>query len=355
MSRCACHFGLAFKALILTLLFSSHSAHASDKVLKLYNWEDYMPDSVLKEFEQKTGYKVEQIYYESDDLKDELILQDNGKGLDLMIGSGSGFINYVRHGNILSQLNRSQMPNLKHIDPAWNERHPTLTSYGVPFLWGTLGIVYRKDKVDEHVDSWAQILKPKEKYRNKILMIDDIRDLFSAALKLSGHSVNETNPHAIKQAGKLLLEQKPYVKSYQYFDLTENSELLKQDIVMAIAYSGDAIALSDHSDNIGFVVPKEGTNLWVDYITVLESSEHKEAAMQFINFINTPRIAKQLAEELYYASPNLAAEKLLPAEHLTNPLIYPPSNVLKNSESLHALKGRATVFYNQYYDKLMHH
>jgi spermidine/putrescine transport system substrate-binding protein len=128
------------------------------------------------------------------------------------------------------------------------------------------------------------------------------------------------------------MAQKPYVNSYSYIDLDEGSALVSGDIAMSMLYNGDAMMVQEHEENIRFVIPKEGGALWVDYMVVMESSRNKELAWTFVNFLNEPENAAQLAEFVYYPTPNKAAEKLLPVEFLEDEVIYPNDDVIARSE-----------------------
>ena len=165
--------------------------------------------------------------------------------------------------------------------------------------------------------------------------------LLGMALKALGHSANSTDPAATKAAEQLLLAQKPYVKTYNYVALNENSALVSGDIVAAMIYSGDALMVQEFDENIQYLLPAEGGNIWVDYLAVVESSRNKDLAWAFINFLNQPEHAAQLAEYVYYATPNTAAEKLLPQEFLEDPVIYPSKEALARSEFHTPLPPRA--------------
>jgi len=343
---------LSSLVILISISFSA-AANTEKKVLKLYNWKDYMPQFVIDGFEKESGYRVEEVYYETDELKEELIIQTGGKGIDLIMGSSDGFMNYIQQDGVIAKLEPELNPNFKHLDPSWDQLYPGLSKYASPFLWGTLGIVYRKDLVKQEVTSWDDLLNPDAALHGKILMVEEKRDVFTPALKLLGYSSNETNYKHIQKAAKLLAKQKAFVASYQYFDLTEQSELIDGSIWMAMAYNGDALVLKELNNEIEFVVPKEGTSIWADYIAVLEVSTQKKVANAFINYINRPDVAAKLAQELYYASPNLAAEKLLPKEFLNDPLIYPPTEVVKKSEVVMPLKGRVIGYYNNIYNNMV--
>lgn len=321
-----------------------------EKELVLYNWEEYMPESLLEAFYQRTGYTVRQVYYDSDELKDELIYTTGGKGMDLIIGSGYGFNQYMQTGGLLAKIPSEQFPNIKHIASTWLDKNPTISEFAPPMLWGTVGIIYRKDLLDQSVTSWNDILKPAPALHNKVVMVDDVRDAMGSALLALGYSLNSTKPKQILAAGKLLKSQKPHVKSYLYVGVAHDSEILTGSVHMTLGYNGDAMVLKELNQNIEYVVPKEGTALWSDHIAVLEVSENKDMAFEFINFLNEPKRAAQLSEELGTASTNKSAEQFMSQAHLSNPLIYPPKSLMEKSEFYEILTPRVTRMYNTTYN-----
>src|SRR3990172_7862723 len=228
------------------------------------------------------------------------------------------------------------------MDKSWLTAFPGINGYAVPYFWGTLGIAYRADLVDKAPTSWMDIFQPAQYLYRKIEMVESSRDALGMALKALGYSANSANPMEIKQAEQLLLTQKPYVKTYNYSALTEKSALVSGDVIAAMLYSGDALTVQEFEKNIRYVVPKEGGNLWVDYLVVLDSSKNKELAMAFINFLNEPENAAQLAEFVHYATPNKAAEKLLPDEFLKDSTIYPSAEIIAKSEFYTPLPARIT-------------
>ena len=341
---------MGFAKCLLISLFTIYSSFAFSqekvKELVLYNWEAYFSEQIIDAFYQETGYKVKQVYYNSDELKDELIYTTGGKGIDLVIGTGFRFVQYVQRGKLLAKIPKEQFPNVKHIDPIWLEKYPELKHFAPPMTWGTLGIIYRKDLVDHPVTSWMDLLQPKASLLNKIVMLDDVRDVMGSALLALGYSFNSSSAKHIIAASKLIKGQKPYLQSYSYVGIAENSKMLDGSVFMTIGYNGDAMVLKEFNQNIEYVVPAEGTVLWTDHIAVLAASENKEMAFKFINFINQPQHAAVLSEELGMASPNKSAEQFMSQAHLSNPLIYPPKELLDNSESYQQLPAKVIRMYN---------
>jgi len=331
------------KTILVTffLLVTAASAQAVEsKELVFLNWPDYMDPEILVEFEQRTGITVKQSYFDSDTARDELLLETEGKGFDVALINGASIRILAKRG-WLERLDESSVPNLKHIDPRWRTEFEKAEDFGVPYFWGTIGIVYRQDLVPFAVSSWKDLLQPVEQLQGKISMIGDSADMIGAALKALGYSLNSTNEEEMKEAEALLQAQAPAVKTYRYLSLNEDSALLTGEVVMGMMYNGDTRMLQEHSDNIVFVLPKEGSNIWTDYLSVLSVSPRKTEAKRFINFLNEPEVAARLAQYVYYATPNRAAEELLPADFRNDPVTYPSGEALKNSEAYRRLPPRA--------------
>ena len=331
-----CESMAAVLVFVSTVTFAANS---EPRELVLLNWSEYLDPDLVEKFETRFNAKLREVYFESDDLRDEMMLETDGRGYDLALVNGISVDLYRKRG-WLSPVSETQIPNLKHIDGRWLEAFPSLDGYTVPYFWGTMGIAYRKDLVQAPLTSWMDILQPAESLRGKIGMVESSRDALGMALKALGYSANSTDSGQIKAAEQLLLAQKPYVKTYTYIALNEESALVSGDIVATMIYSGDALMVQEHHQEIDYVVPAEGGNIWVDYLVVLENSKNKQLAHTFLNFLNEPENAAQLAEFVYYATPNKGAEKLLPAEFLEDPVIYPSEAVLSKSEFYKPLPPR---------------
>ncbi|MGC3873910.1 polyamine ABC transporter substrate-binding protein [Halomonas sp. GXIMD04776] len=333
----------------LFLLMAGLPVQATESTeLTFLNWTDYMDPEILTEFEQRTGITVKQTYFESDAARDELLVETEGRGFDVALIDGTSIRILAKRG-WLEPLDEAAIPNLKHIDPRWRTIHEEAEVYSVPYFWGTLGIAYRQDLVPFTVSSWMDLLQPTEALHGRVSMNSDTRDLIGAALKALGYSLNSTDSQELKQAEALLQAQAPAVKTYKYISLNENSALVNGQVAMSMMYNGDAMMVQEHHDEIAFVLPKEGGNIWVDYLSILSASTEKAAAKQFIDFLNEPEIAARLAEYVYYATPDRAAEELLPAEFKSDPVIYPSEEALEKSETYHRLpartqKNRAAIF-----------
>lgn len=337
---------------LIALLTCSFAYGDNSKTLRLFIWEDYFPEEVISAFTKQYNIKVEQVFYETDELKNETLINTNGGlGLDLIVGSRASFREYVKHGWLRSFTN-ADFPNLVHLDDHWLPSD-SLKNHSVPYLWGTVGIAYRKDKINTPIETWGHLFKPDKTLSQRIMMINDSRDTLGLALKSLGFSINSADTNELKAAEKLLLSQKAFVKTYSYPELDETSLLVKGDIWVSMIYNGDSLTLNELNPNIHFVLPSEGSNLWVDDIAVLKSSKNPELAWQFINFINEPDNAAQIAQYLYYATPNKSANAFLPKDFVNNPIIYPPDDVIKRSEFYQEMSPRQQKRRNDVFLKVL--
>ena len=317
----------------ITIIVFTQSTHAAEQATLVFlTWPDYMDPAILDEFEQRTNIVVKQIYFESGAERDELMIATQGRGFDIALINSSSIKILAKRG-WLEPIDEKEIPNLKHINPRWRAVHEYAQTYSVPYFWGLLGIGYRKDLVSFPVSSWMDLLQPTQDLHGKVAMISNARDLVGAALKGLGYSLNSTNTQELQEAEELLQTQAPTVKTYKYISRGKNSALVSGEIAISMMYSSYASMVQKHHDQIAFVIPKEGSNIWIDYISVLSASNNKAAAKQFINFLNEPEIAARLAQFVYSATPNMAAEALLPAEFKNNPAIYPSQEVLEKSET----------------------
>lgn len=319
--------------------------------LVILSWSEYMDPEIIAKFEKTYNVKVREVYYESDDTRDDMLVESDGTEYDLVVSSGSSLRTYLKR-DWLTPFTKKQVPNLIHIKNKWVNAFEGSAGYSIPYFWGTLGIAYRSDLVSTPITSWKQIFEPKAELHNKILMANSVNDVIGVALKSLGFSSNSFNKDEYKLAEKLLTRQKAYVKDYAYLALNEDSSIVKGDIYVSMAYSGDALTLIDIEPKIKYIVPVEGGGIWVDYFTVMNKSKKKDLSFKFLNFINKPAHAAQIAEYVYYASPNSAAEKILPKEFTSDPSIYPKNETLLKSEFNQPIPPRIKRYRNNIFNNL---
>jgi spermidine/putrescine-binding protein len=214
-------------------------------------------------------------------------------------------------------------------------------------MWGTTGIAYRKDKVYGPIESWSSLWDPR--YKDRLSMLDDVREMLGAALKLSGKSLNSTEPEDLARAARLLIEQKPLVKAYDSGGFDQM--LLSGDVWLAQSYSGQIAKAMVENPSIGYVIPKEGCTIFVDNLCVPRSSIRKELAHEFINFVLEAQTAADIANGTGYSSPNAAARKLIRPDLLANEAAYPPREALDRCELIREL-GPAISLYDRLWTEI---
>jgi spermidine/putrescine transport system substrate-binding protein len=316
-----------------------HSPTAKRELIVL-NWSEYLDPELVEGFEKEFDVDIREVYFASDDLRDAMMLEMGGTGYDVVLINGVNIDAYRRRG-WLAPLLPDEIPALEFVDSKWFDIFPSSQGYAIPYFWGTLGIAYRKDMLPKPITSWRELYDPAPYLRGKISIIGNSRDAIGMALKTLGYSANSSDKTQLREAEQLLLTQKPFVTSYNYLALTEESAMVTGEIIAAMVYSGDVLMLRQHHPDIEYAVPSEGGNLWVDYWTVMEASKNKDLAKAFLNYLNEPENAAALAEYVSYATPNKAAELLLPEAFLSDPVIYPSPAVLEKSEAYTQLSPRA--------------
>ncbi|MFC3073023.1 polyamine ABC transporter substrate-binding protein [Shinella pollutisoli] len=320
--------GALLAAVSLTALTAAAPAHAI--TLNLLIWEAYIEGSILEDFKAKTGIEVHQTYYDSGDARDE-ILSDPNSNVDLVVTSENGAKLYGNRG-VLLPLDPAAVPSAADYPESWTRR---CGGYGLPYLWGTMGILYRSDKVTAAPSSWSDLMAPDEPLRGHIAMYDDHAEAFVAPLMLLGKSVNANDNETLKQAYEVMKAQSPYVLTYDYIITSIQSPEHGQDIYMALGYSGDQHVLNEKVSAPGlwrYVVPKEGTLSWLDCIAVSERSQNREAALKLFDFITNAENAARNAQSLNMPTASTAALALLPEEMRSNPEIYTAPEILARSQ-----------------------
>jgi spermidine/putrescine transport system permease protein len=288
---------------------SRSSGDSEEKVLNVFNWSEYLPESVIKKFEEETGIKVNYDTYSSNE---EMFakLSAGNTGYDLTVSS-TFFIEIMRKQDLIDKLNKDNIPNIKNIGEKFLgiDADPT-NDYSVPYMWGKAVIAVNEDLVGEDVTSYKDLFDPS--FENSLVVLDDQRIIIGTMLAMLGYSQNSTNEKELEEAKQKLLELKPNIKA---FDSDSPKTLLVSNEVKAGIVWGAEAALA-HRENpaIKTVFPEEGMNLWQDNFVIPKGAPHKGNAEKFINFILRPEISKEISMEYPYGNPNVEAVKLLPDE-----------------------------------------
>jgi spermidine/putrescine transport system substrate-binding protein len=338
-------------ALLLSLtvcLAGCGDSASSNGVVNICNWGEYIDEDLLDKFTQETGIKVNYDTF-SDNESLYSILSSGSADYDLIIPSDY-MISRMISEDMLEPLNFDNIPNYQYIDEAYRglEFDPNNT-YSVAYTWGTVGIIYNTTMLDYVPDSWSVLWD--ESLSGQILMFDNSRDAIGIALKYLGYSQNSTDASQITEAVDLLIQQKPLVQSYvmdQIFDKLEGGEA-----AVGPYYAGDAITMIDENPDLAFVVPKEGTNLFVDAMCIPKGAANQANAEAFINFICDPENMATNIEYIGYSSPSTAAKELLSEELRESEIAYPDESLLTNTDTFINLPQETLDLYDSEWVRLM--
>lgn len=316
----------------------------------VYNWGEYIDPEVIALFEEETGYKV---HYEEFETNEEMytIIANGARNYDVICPSDY-MIEKMIDTDLLAPLDYNAIPNIKNIGNEYMESATGFdpgNRYSVPYCWGTVGICYNTTMIDEEVNSWSILFD--EKYSGSILMQASVRDAYCVALSYLGYSINTLDEMQLKEATNLLISQKPLVQAYVIDQVRD--KMIKNTAALSVIYSGEAIYMQEENPDLEYVVPDEGSNVWIDGWVIPKNSENKEAALAWINFMCDPNIALMNFNEITYSTPNIAARDLIEDEDIRNSQIaFPGESVLSRCEVYNYLGKDGDALYDGYWTKV---
>lgn len=333
-------------AMILAMLCLPVLALA--ETISVYNWGDYIEPEVLTLFEQETGIEV---IYETFETNEDMYakIAMGGSSYDVIIPSDYMVERMIKE-NLLQKINWDNIPNVANIDPRFlNESYDPEAAYSVPYTWGTMGILFNKEMVDEAPNSWQTLMD--ETYTMDMLMLNSPRDTLGIALIMCGYDINSTDPQELQAAKELLIEQKPMVLAYVVDEVKD--KMIGGEAAVALVWSGDATFCMSESDELDYVVPQEGSNIFYDAICIPANARNVSGAEKFIDFLCRADIAAMNYEYVGYAIPNTAAIELMGAEEYNaSPVNNPPQDVLDKCQVFKYL-GDDTKLYDQIWTEII--
>ncbi len=321
--------------------------------LYIYNWGEYFDPDALAMFEEETGIKVTYDEYETNEVMYPLIA-NGAAGYDLVCPSDYMVQRMISEG-LLEEINWENVPNIKNIDSVYQEASRGFdpeNKYSVPYLWGTVGILYNKSMVKEPVDSWAILWDTK--YKDNILMQKSVRDAFGITLKYLGYSLNSTDEGQLEEAKNKLMEQRKSGVVQAYVVDEVRDKMIGNEAAIGVIYSGEALTCQQANPDLEYVIPKEGSNLWIDSWVIPKGAKNKENAEKFLDFQCRPEIAKMNFDFITYSIPNRAGRELIEEEAYRNsPIAFPDYQSLTNCETFQYLGPEVDEIYNQKWKEVM--
>jgi putrescine transport system substrate-binding protein len=334
------------KALLVAAIASvsvwTGPAQAADRVVNVYNWSDYIDDSILKDFTKETGIKVVYDTFDSNEILETKLLA-GGSGYDVVVPTANFLTRQIQAG-VFQKLDKSKLPNLKNM---WDyiskqtARYDPDNSYSINYMWGTVGIGYNKKMVEQalgtdKIDSWKAVFDPETMAKLKgcgVHFLDSPTDVVPAALQYLGLDPDSHKKEDFDKAEELLLKVRPDVRKFHSSEYI--NALANGDICVAIGYSGDVLQARDRADEakqgveIGYSIPKEGAQMWFDQMAIPADAPHSAEALEFLNFMMKPEVIAKSTNYVYYANGNKASQQFVDKDILDDPNIYPTEDVLQ--------------------------
>ena len=316
--------------------------------LVIFNWTEYLPESVLEDFTKETGIDVEYATYESNETMYAKVKLLDGKGYDIVVPS-TFYVEKMRKEGLLQPINKSALKNYANLDPsAMNKAYDPKNEYSVPYLWGTTAIAVNGKDVDaSKITKWADLWNPE--YQGKIMMLDDVRDIFYIGLRMCGFNDNSTNETEIQCAYEKLKGLMSNVKAFN--SDSPKTPLIQGNVSIGAVWSGEAYKAFQEMEDLQYIYPEEGAVMWIDSFVIPRGAVNVEAAHKFIDFVLRAESGKACIEELGYPTPNTATLSLLDESLRNNKIIFPSKADIANA-SIHQDIGDSVLIYQKYWDLL---
>lgn len=328
-----------------SLLTGCGSSGGENGEVIVYNWGEYIDPETISMFEEETGIKVVYDEFETNEIMYPKV-EAGATAYDVICPSDYMIQKMIDH-DLLAEINFDNIPNITNIGQQYFDQSKEFdpeNKYSVPYCFGTVGILYNKTMVDGPIDSWSVLWD--EKYADNILMQDSVRDAFMVSLKLNNFSMNTLDESELEIAKNALIDQKPLVQAYVIDQVRD--KMIGGEAAIGVIYSGEAIYTQRENADLEYVIPKEGTNVWIDSWVIPKNAPNKDNAEAFINFMCREDIALMNFEYITYSTPNTAAQALIEDEDIRNSKIaFPDLGQYENLETFKYLGAEGDTLYNE--------
>jgi spermidine/putrescine transport system substrate-binding protein len=317
--------------------------------LYLYTWTQYSDKKLLQTFSTQTGMKVQVDPYDSNEVMLAKMLAGGGGSYSLIYPSDY-MVQKMIDRDLLIELQHDRLIGLENLFPQFqNPTYDPKNRYSIPFNWGTTGLLYNSEILKQAPEDWDYLWQNKALLNKRMTLLNDVREVMGAVLRMLGYSYNSQNENEIKQAYEKLTELKPAIAAFDT-DAWQN-QMLAGDLVLAMCYSADAIRVSKENPKLKYVIPRSGSSLWTDTMVIPKSAPNIDGAYAWMNFILQPEIAATTSQRLKIATPNSAGFELLPNQIKNNDDLFPPNALLQKCERISPL-GQFEDIYERYWTQL---
>jgi spermidine/putrescine transport system substrate-binding protein len=321
----------------------------SRDILYLYTWTQYTDKNFLITFTTQTGIKVLADVYDSNDVMLAKLQAGSGGAYSSIYPSDYMVEKMVGKG-LLSEINHSHLIGLDNLFPQFqNPTYDPHNRFSIPFSWGTTGLIFNSEKLKNPPDDWDYLWQNQKQLFKRMTLLNDVREVMGAVLRMLGYSYNSQNETEIKQAYEKLKVLKGAIAAFDT-DAWRN-QLVAGDLILAMCYSSDGVKISQEYPKFKYVIPKSGSSLWTDTIVIPKTAPNPDGAYAWMNFILQPEVAAQMSQRLSVATPNRAGFDLLPKAMQQDSSLFPPEAILKKCERITPL-GKIEEVYERYWTEL---
>ena len=325
------------------------SIQAASDVLYIYTWAGYTDQDLLDRFTEETGIKAVADVFDSNEAM-LARLQAGGGGAYSIIYPSDYMVEKMVDLELLRELDFSRIIGLERIFPRFlNLQYDPTNLHSVPLSWGTTGLIYNKKKLLVSPNDWNYLWEHRQELSKRMTLLNDLREVMGATLRMLGYSYNSTNPQEIQQAYDKLMELKSNIASFT--SDAWRSQILTGDLLIAMCYSDGATEVMQENPDLEYVLPQSGSSLWMDNLVIPKTAPNPEGAYAWINFMLQPDIAAQICQRLSFATPNKEAFKNLPPSVQDNQSLFPPNPAISHCESIAPVEEVSEV-YDRYWTKL---
>lgn len=321
-----------------------------EKALNFYNWDTYIGEDTLANFQDATGIVPRMdLFADNDELFAKL--KDGNPGYDVIVPTND-YVERMIIAGMLEPLDHDRIPNFANVQDAFKDgAFDPGRKFSMPYMWGTIALGYRISEVENGAApaSWGAIYDS-DQYAGRTSLLGDAQNVIGHALKYLGYSLNSTSAAEIKQAEELIIANKGNIKVFA--DDNGQDLLASYEVDLAQEWNGDILQVMEEDDDISLTVPQEGGLLWQDCLCIPTGAPHPQNAHDFINFILDAEEGKDIAEYIYYATPNAAAKALADPEYSENAAIFPSDETLAKCESAIFLGAEVTRMYDEAWTRI---
>jgi len=318
--------------------------------LYIYTWAGYTDDDLMNSFAQQTGIKaIADVMSSSEEMLAKVLA--GGGGAYSIIYPSDYMVEKMVEENLLIELDLSRIEGLNQLFENYkNPVYDPQNRHSIPVSWGTTGLIYNSQKLQSQPNDWSYLWENKQELKGQITLLNDVREVMGATLKMLGYSYNSTSPQEIKAAYDKLMELKPSIASFT--SDAWRPQILTGDLLIAMGYSVDASEMIDSDPNLSYAIPSSGSSLWTDTVVIPKAAPNPDGAYAWINFMLQPAVGVEITKRLNFATANQVAYEKLPEKLRKNLTLFPPQQVLAKCESIVPLPEEVTQLYDRYWTQL---